>query len=75
MSAGLVMRNLGDRLAPAAWAGTDRLTATTAHTGIEIEALLPGQIVESGDAQLWLIFLNFGIEIGNHRQTLRDGCV
>ena len=48
------------------WA--NRLATTTAHTGIEVEALLPRQIVEGGDTQLGLIFFDFGIEIGNHRQ-------
>ena len=47
---------------------TDRLTTTTAHTGIEVEALLPRQIVEGSHAQLGCVFFDFGIEIRNHGQ-------
>ena len=48
------------------WA--DRLTAATCHTRIEVEALLPGQVIDGGDAQLRLVFFDFGLEIGYRGQ-------
>ena len=59
---------LGGQIGASGMGRTNRLTAATAHTSIEVEALLPGQIVEGGDTQLRLIFFDFGIEIGNHGQ-------
>ena len=47
---------------------THRLTSPTAHAGIEVKALLPGQVVEGGHTELWFVFFDFGIKISNRCQ-------
>src|SRR5579859_7943354 len=47
---------------------TARLAAAAAHAGIEIEPLLPCEVSQAGDAQLWCVTLNLCLHIGDRRK-------
>ena len=61
-------QELGRQVGARRVGGADRLAAAAGHARIEVEALLPGQIVDGGDAQLRFVLFDFGLEIGNRCQ-------